>query len=189
MLPTILAFDTSAAHCAAIVIRGNTTAAYCVEDMARGQAEALLPLVARVMADACARMVDLDAIAVGIGPGNFTGVRIAVAAARGLALALGRPAIGVTTFEALAHNIPRPVTVTTPAPRGLVHRQSFAADGPNQPETLPGEAPPPDPTSLVTAIGLIATNRLGKPQPRPAPYYLRGPEADARRDPALRLLP
>jgi tRNA threonylcarbamoyladenosine biosynthesis protein TsaB len=185
----ILAFDTSAAHCAAVLLRDNRVTARRIHEMSTGQAEALLPLLAATLAEGGAAFSDLDAIAVGTGPGNFTGIRISVAAARGLALALNRPAIGVTTFEALAHDLPRPATVAIPAPRGQVHRQTFASDGPEPPETLMGQAPLPDPATLVTAIGLIAALRIGTVQPRPAPFYLRGPDAAPPRDPAPTILP
>ena len=157
--------------------------------MQTGQAEALLPLVSQVLSAAGVALSDLAAIAVGTGPGNFTGVRISVSTARGLALALNRPAIGVTTFEALAHPLSRPATVAIPAPRGQVHRQTFTADGPLPAETTPGEAPAPDPALLVTAIAEIAAQRLGTPQPRPAPFYMRGPDAAPPRDPAPAILP
>lgn len=189
MAPTILAFDTSAAHCAAVVLRGGHLAALHVRPMPTGQAEALLPLLAAVLAEAATTFADLDAVAVGTGPGNFTGIRISVSAARGLALALDRPAIGVTAFDALAHTLPRPCTVTLSAPRGQMHRQTFAATGPLPPETVPGLAPPADPAALVTAIAQIAATRLGTPHPRPAPFYLRGPDAAPPRDPAPRILP
>ncbi|MEM9972140.1 MAG: tRNA (adenosine(37)-N6)-threonylcarbamoyltransferase complex dimerization subunit type 1 TsaB, partial [Pseudomonadota bacterium] len=71
------------------------------EDMAKGQAERLIPMLEEVLADVGAAWEELDAIGVGVGPGNFTGVRIAVSAARGLAMGLGVPAVGVTAFEAL----------------------------------------------------------------------------------------
>lgn len=73
-----------------------------VEPMAKGQAERLAPLIAEVLAQAGLAPRDLAAVAVCTGPGNFTGVRIGVAAARGLALAIGRPGYGVPRLQALA---------------------------------------------------------------------------------------
>ena len=96
----IVAFDTSAAHCAAALLSGDRVLAARAEEMGRGQAERLMPLLEEMLADAGAAWRDLARIGVGVGPGNFTGIRISVSAARGLALALGVPAIGVTTFDA-----------------------------------------------------------------------------------------
>ena len=189
MTVTILAFDTSAAHCAAVLLRGGEVAALHAVPMPTGQAEALLPLLARTLDKAGVTFGELDTITVGTGPGNFTGVRIAVACARGLALALGRPAIGVTTFDALAHGLPRPCTVELPAPRGMIHRQIFTTAGTLAPETVAGSALAPDPAALVTAMARIASMRLATPQPRPAPSYLRGPDAAPPRDPAPVILP
>jgi tRNA threonylcarbamoyladenosine biosynthesis protein TsaB len=70
--------------------------------MMRGHAEALVPLIAAVMSEARMAFAELDRIAVTIGPGSFTGLRVGVAAARGIALAAGKPAVGLTTFAALA---------------------------------------------------------------------------------------
>ena len=189
MTVTILAFDTSAAHCAAVLLRDGQVEALHEVPMPTGQAETLLPLLARTLEEAGISFGQLDAIAVGTGPGNFTGVRIAVAAARGLALALGRPSIGITTFEALAHGLPRPCTVALPAPRGMIHRQTFTAASALPPDTVAGSAPAPDPAALVTAMARIASLGLGTPQPRPAPFYLRGPDAAPPRDPAPVILP
>ncbi len=69
--------------------------------MAKGQAERLMPLLQSMLDEHGMVWAELDAIAVGTGPGNFTGIRIAVSAARGLSLALGIPAIGVSGFEAM----------------------------------------------------------------------------------------
>ena len=99
--PTILAFDTSAAHCAAALLRDDAIFGERVDPMAKGQAEHLMPMLLEVLAAGNAELADLDAIAVGIGPGNFTGIRISVSAARGLALALGIPAVSVSTFEVM----------------------------------------------------------------------------------------
>jgi tRNA threonylcarbamoyladenosine biosynthesis protein TsaB len=100
--PLILAFDTSAAHCAAALLSGGRVRARREEAMAKGQAERLMPMLEEVLDEAGVAWAGLDAVAVCVGPGNFTGLRLSVAAARGLALSLGKPAVGVTRFEALA---------------------------------------------------------------------------------------
>ena len=99
--PRILAFDSSGSHCAAALLTGGRIVAARHEEMGRGQAERLFPMLEEVLAEAGAVWNELDAIGVGVGPGNFTGIRIAVSAARGLSLALGIPAVGVSSFEAL----------------------------------------------------------------------------------------
>ncbi|MCR8549459.1 tRNA (adenosine(37)-N6)-threonylcarbamoyltransferase complex dimerization subunit type 1 TsaB [Salipiger sp. P9] len=99
--PTILAFDTSAAHCVAALLLGGQIVAERHEEMGRGQAERLMPMLQALLDEVGAVWEELDAVAVGTGPGNFTGIRISVATARGLALGLGIPAVGVSEFEAL----------------------------------------------------------------------------------------
>ena len=94
--PVVLGFDTSAAHCAAALLRGDAILAHRHEEMGKGQAERLFPLLEDLLSEAGLTWRDLHVIGVGIGPGNFTGIRIAVAAARGLALSLGIPAIGIS---------------------------------------------------------------------------------------------
>lgn len=128
----ILAFDTSGSYVAVALVRGDATvvAAHGAA-MARGQAEALFPMCTAVMAEAGVAWPDVSAIAVGIGPGNFTGIRIAVASARGLALSVGVPAIGVTGFEVLVEasgrqRSPLPELFSIAAPRGQVYVQGFA---------------------------------------------------------------
>ena len=98
----VLALDTALDACAAGVLdteRGDLVASETIP-MARGHAEALLPLIARVMDTARLDFADLDRIAVTVGPGSFTGVRVGIAAARGIALAAAKPAIGLTTLAA-----------------------------------------------------------------------------------------
>ena len=122
----ILGFDTSGAYCAVALVRPRSDGHASLladrhEDMARGQAESLLPMAEALLADAGATWRDLAAIGVGTGPGNFTGVRVAVSAARGLALGLGIPAVGVSSFAAFGHGHDGPVIVALPGARGAVH--------------------------------------------------------------------
>ena len=117
---------------------GRVTAAKA-EDMARGQAERLMTLAREVMEDAGVAPADLTAVAVCIGPGNFTGVRIGVGAARGLALALSCPAIGVGRLDALAAEAMEGgadrALVAVGTRRDEICAQAFAA-GPFGPEPL-----------------------------------------------------
>lgn len=126
--PLILAFDTAMAHCAAAICH-DTVLAQATEKMARGQAERLMPLLDDLCAAQGVAWSDIDLIAVGIGPGNFTGIRISVAAARGLALGLGIPAVGVSMFEVLRDPL-HPWTggsevISLAAPRGQAYIQHF----------------------------------------------------------------
>ncbi len=98
----ILAFDTTTSACAAAICRGGEVLAERTAAMDRGHAEALIPMLEAILASASLGYSDLDAIAVTRGPGAFTGIRIGLAAARGLALASGLPVVGVTTLEAMA---------------------------------------------------------------------------------------
>ncbi|HEY0836085.1 MAG TPA: tRNA (adenosine(37)-N6)-threonylcarbamoyltransferase complex dimerization subunit type 1 TsaB, partial [Azospirillum sp.] len=102
----VLGLDTATSGCSAAVWDDGRVTARRAEPMARGQAEALVPMVQAVLADAGVTVDGLDRIAVTVGPGAFTGLRIALAAARGFALAAGLPIVGLTTFEAVAHALP-----------------------------------------------------------------------------------
>ena len=191
--PLIFAFDTTAAHCAAALLSGEDVLGVRVDLMAKGQAEHLMGMLAEVLADHGLAWSDLTAIGVGTGPGNFTGIRIAVAAARGIALGLGIPAIGVTGFEAAGYGLPRPVRIAILAPRGMAYVQTLA-DGWAELAVLrplteveqavwPGPAEP-----TMIAIARITAQRCGSPQPRPAPLYVRPPDAAPSRDAAPLLL-
>ena len=86
--------------------------------MVRGHAEALMPLIARVMDAARCEFTELDRIAVTVGPGSFTGLRVGISAARGIALAAGKPAIGLIDLAALAAPACRGATPIRPMHRG-----------------------------------------------------------------------
>lgn len=98
----VLGFDTSMARCSAAVWRAGRVVAEREAEIERGHAEILMPMVSAVMADSGLRFSDLARIGVTRGPGSFTGLRIGLAAARGLALGSGAPGFGVTTLEAIA---------------------------------------------------------------------------------------
>jgi len=231
--PTILAFDTSAAHCAAALLCGGQIVAQRHEPMAKGQGERLFALIQQVLDDQGAVWAELDAIAVGTGPGNFTGTRIAVAAARGLALGLGIPAIAVSSFEVLHHAhtrrgearhlislaqrhgydlhalyLGRLTGVPMAMPLSDPSRAAPSLDDPDETVVLGENAgdiarlveqaqgrpmayrdcalPGAD---IAAHIAQVAAARLGQHTPRPAPLYVRAPDAAPPRDPAPVIVP
>lgn len=203
----VLGFDTSAGHCAAALLRGDELVADCCEEMARGQVERLMPMLEEMLSAAGAAWRDLEALGVGIGPGNFTGIRVAVSAARGLALGLESPAVGVSSLEAMALGSDGPVLCSLDARRGMFYVQRFG-DEPSGPALAgPEDLPLPGPGAtvighraeelaersggvarapvhgLAEAIARIAVRRMRDPAPeRPAPLYLRAPDAAPPRE-------
>ena len=99
----VLAIDTALSACSACVLAHDAAEPLALEtlSMERGHAEALLPLVERVVSQVEGRFSILDRVAVTIGPGSYTGLRVGIAAARAIGLAAGIPVVGVTTLSAL----------------------------------------------------------------------------------------
>jgi tRNA threonylcarbamoyladenosine biosynthesis protein TsaB len=95
----LLALDCGGAHLSVAIAEAGRLIAAKGEPLARGQGERLLPTVEAAMADAGLSFAALGGILVAVGPGSFTGLRIAIAAARGLALAAGCPCLGLSSFE------------------------------------------------------------------------------------------
>jgi tRNA threonylcarbamoyl adenosine modification protein YeaZ len=132
----VLAIDTALEACSAAVLdteRGEITAHESLP-MVRGHAEALIPLIARVMDMALIGFSALDRIAVTTGPGSFTGLRVGISAARGIALAAGKPAVGLSTLAAyaaplIAADDTLPVVVAIDARHDHVYLQVFGPGG------------------------------------------------------------
>jgi tRNA threonylcarbamoyladenosine biosynthesis protein TsaB len=102
----VLAFDSATSACSAALWSDGVVLARRFAAMARGQSEALVPMIAEVLAEAGTTMAAIDLLAVTVGPGAFTGIRIGLATARALALAAGKPLAGIGTPEAVAAAIP-----------------------------------------------------------------------------------
>jgi tRNA threonylcarbamoyladenosine biosynthesis protein TsaB len=100
--PVILAAETALGTCSVAVLTGEEILAHSFEEMARGHAERLAPMVEETMAKAGIKFSQLDRLAVTTGPGTFTGQRVGLAFMRGLRIALKKPLTGITTLEVMA---------------------------------------------------------------------------------------
>jgi tRNA threonylcarbamoyladenosine biosynthesis protein TsaB len=129
----VLALDTALDRTAVAVTDGRRLAVVRSQAMDRGHAERLFAMIADALSEAGLTVGSMDRIAVTVGPGSFTGIRVALAAARGLALATGRPVVGVGTLEALRASCPEPpdgpVLAAIDARRGEVYAALFDRDG------------------------------------------------------------
>ena len=132
----ILAIDTALDACAAGVL--DTVAGRLIaqelQAMKRGHAEALMPLIARVIEQSGIAFAALDRIAVTTGPGSFTGLRVGLSAARGIALAANKPVVGLTTLTAYAaplvsENCEHPIISAIDARHDHVYLQAVSGNG------------------------------------------------------------
>lgn len=132
----VLAIDTALAACSAALFdtdKGGIIASES-QPMTRGHAEALMPLLARLMDGSGMAFQDLDRVVVTTGPGSFTGLRVGISAARGIALAADKPAVGVSTLTAyaapyLAADDTVPVIAAIDARHEHVYLQVFGPGG------------------------------------------------------------
>lgn len=200
----VLAIDTCLFACSVAVVDGEQVLARRVEPMSRGHQERLAPLVQEAMAEAGLGFDKLERIGVTVGPGSFTGLRVGLAFAKGLASALSIPAVGIGSLEALADTERGNVVAVLDAKRGQVYLQAFSDGVPvSAPDALPIETAAarvaefaPD-TLIGTGAALLAAVRPGakvieadvtdpvavarlaalrSPVP-PRPLYLRAPDA------------
>ena len=159
----ILAIDTSCGAASVAAFEGATreTLASRVTPMRLGHAEALAPLVERVMAEVEGGFASLDAIAATIGPGSFTGIRIGLALARAFGVALDKPVIGVSTLVAFAAPLladarPGIIVSAIDARHGAVYHQSYEANG--RPLCAPRVGAP---LEAIRAVGAGPTRLAG----------------------------
>lgn len=144
----VLAFDTTAAACSVALVHDGAPRVRIRETMEQGQAEALMPLIERAMTEASVAYADLDLIAVTVGPGSFTGVRVGLATARALSLAAGKPCIGVSSLDVLAAAVPdaergraETILAAVDTKRGDLYLQGFDA-ATRAPRAEPTALPP-----------------------------------------------
>lgn len=204
----VLAIDTAGVDCSVAVYdaASDVVVARAQETLGKGHAERLSAMIDEVMNKAGLDPAELGRIGVTVGPGSFTGIRVGVAAARGLALALGIEAIGVTTLEVLAETARRSgetgaIMATIDAKRGEVYLQPFDKNGcpAAEPQAMllddadafiaaagakltgSGEAALANASAEPDHFDIEAVARLAARQPKvtgkPVPLYLRGPDA------------
>ena len=168
----VLAIDTALAACSAAVLDtddGGIVASQSLP-MTRGHAEALMPLLVRLMQDAGMAFRDIDRVVVTTGPGSFTGLRVGIAAARGIALAAGKPAVGLSTLAAYAApHMAADETVPVQVSRDLFAAALSEFDA--KPALVDARAAPD--ITWVARMGAVVPE--GKSPPKP--QYLRAPDA------------
>lgn len=199
-----LIIDTALGACTVVAADGPRVAAALSQDMARGHQERLGGMVRDLMATTGWAYGDLDRIAVTTGPGSFTGLRVGLAFAQGLGLALDRPVTGLSTLAALARDADDEGSVWAliDARRGQVYGQPFMDGAPSaEPEALEIETAARrmaqggpavavgSGAALVTAPGVTALVRAApspealarlaadQPEGEARPLYLRAPDA------------
>lgn len=205
----VLALDTAGVDCAVAVYDSDSDSVMgeVTETIGRGHAEHLMHVIDEALAKADMALSAIDRVVVTVGPGSFTGIRIGVAAARGFALSLDIPAVGVTTLEVMAavagkQDPGKPVLAAIDAKREEIYLQAFGANGEPLDEaravtvdeartiaaafdgivtgTAVARLSDAPPAERPDAFPIAFVARLGAAKPvseKPKPLYLRGPDA------------
>ena len=175
----VIVFDTSDRYIGAALYRGKENILTKIEFMARGQAEALMSFLNKLLAVSSLNWSDMSKIGVCTGPGNFTGIRISVSAARGLALGLEIPAIGVTSFEATLYGRGNENLALLPANKGFYYVGSnpknaqYIAEDKINPENV-NYINKPSPEVHLKNIALLTQEKEIR---RPVPCYIKPADA------------
>jgi tRNA threonylcarbamoyladenosine biosynthesis protein TsaB len=173
--PVVLAIDTAGSACSAAVTRNGAVLASERRAMRHGHGEALLPMIDRVMTAACLRPSRVEIVAAAIGPGGFTGIRVGLAAAHGIALATGARLLGISSFAAVASLVSeaagRFLLVALDSRRDDLYVQLFAPDG---------KRPQADPAAVLP--GALADYLASAGLPRDGPLLVAGDAAAATVD-------
>ena len=124
----LLSLDTASTTLSLSLVENEKVLAKFDETMLRGQAERLIPEIQTLFQKAGREVKELSAVAIGVGPGSFTGVRVALATARGFGLALNVPVLGVSSLEAYAYGAGEDVLVALDTKRGDFYVAGFDKD-------------------------------------------------------------
>lgn len=175
----VIVFDTSDRYIGAALYRGKENILTKIEFMAKGQAEALMSFLNKLLAVSSLNWSDMSKIGVCTGPGNFTGIRISVSAARGLAFGLEIPAIGVTSFEATLYGRGNENLALLPANKGFYYVGSnpknaqYIAEDKINPENV-NYIYKPSPEVHLKNIALLTQEKEIR---RPVPCYIKPADA------------
>jgi tRNA threonylcarbamoyl adenosine modification protein YeaZ len=193
----LLAIDTSAGTSVAVVDRDRGILAEVNESDTRRHAEVIGILIQRAVRQAGIPVTALSGVAAGMGPGPFTGLRVGIAAARALALGIGRPVVPVVSHDAVAFGLPSPTLVVTDARRREVYWSAYrgtdadglpirsAGPGLSTPDALRAAIPDFDEYARLDAeqvsagaLGMVAEllHLHGRPFASDTALYLRSPD-------------
>lgn len=196
----ILALDSAGSSCSACVWRDGTVLAETSEPMERGQDQRLMPLLLELMQKANVTFPDLDRIAITRGPGSFTGLRIGLAAARGIGLAANKPVIGIDRFSIFYEQFKQPgkdLLVVINSKRAELYCRFYPVNGPatepnmmtedeianflnDTPNAIRAGDNQPSPNESITCALLASRAPINDPATLPRPLYIRLPDVTVK---------